>query len=261
MIKIEKVNMLKIFPVVTITFIGFIYALAGIHAFNEILGGLVTFKDFMSIIAQVATAGTLIFVVYQYKATSLKNYDAQLVEEAKNVVIKMNEQISCLAVSEQANIENFLSFTSKMTNLAQDFDNYYSEINSGTFKKILRIHWQDMYFNNFRDKVSKVKVENILKNQNEIKSNFSGYDAYLLTEAYQESDKHSLTPDYDFCMRLLSNPRMNDELISTIGDLTQFINHYLDDSSLNEYMQGLLSRIDGRVVFPMVMALHNKKST
>jgi len=27
-----------------------------------------------------------------------------------------------------------------------------------------------------------------------------------------------------------------------------------------KYMQGLLSRIDGRVVFPMVMALHNKNN-
>ncbi|MCS6159841.1 hypothetical protein [Shewanella baltica] len=260
MIQIDKIKILKYLSIVAITFTGFIYVLAGIHAFNEILGGLVTFKDFMSIVAQVATAGTLIFVVYQYKATSLKNYDAQLVEEAKSVVIKMNKQIASLAVSKQANIENLLSFTSKMTNLAQDFDNYYSEINSGTFKKVLRIHWQDMYFNNFRGKVRKVKIENILSNQNEIKSNFSGYDAYLLTEAYQESDQHSLTPDYDYCMRLLSNPRMSNELITTIGDLTQFINHYLDDSALNEYMQGLLSRIDGRVVFPMVMALHNKNN-
>lgn len=254
LIQFNKDNTLKYLALFAVLFIGFIYVLAALHAVNEILAETIAFKDFMSIIAQVAAAGTLIFVVYQYKAMSLKSYDVQIVEEAKSVVVKMNDQIELLVVDDNTNIENLSSFISNMTNLGQDFENYYLEINSNVLKKILRIHWQDMYFNNFKGKVSKVKIQNIFKND------FSGYDPLLLSEAYRETDKNSLFGDYEFCLRLFKNPNMSTKLKKSIGDLSLFKNYYLDDNALNEYMQGLLSRIDGRVVFPLVMTLYNHKN-
>lgn len=240
-------------------FLIFTYILASISVISTIIG----FKRLEStvvIVAHTATTFTFIFAVYQFRINSLKEKQAQMLDEAKLVLERMLFQIEALKTAEEATIENLNSFISKMSNLGHDFELFFSDVTHEAYKRVLVIRWQDMYFNHFRPALSSIKVDTLIKNQRKLKGDFAGYDDYCLIEARHQDRENNPMGEYFFTKRFLNDTSFNgQEFCQAIDNLTQFKYYFLDQNKLSVLMAGLFSKIDIRFISPVLAVVEEKK--
>lgn len=236
------------------------YLFALISAISEIIG----FKRLEStvvIVAHTATTFTFIFAVYQFRINSLKEIQAQMLDEAKLVLDRMLIQIEELKVGENASIDSLNSFMSKMSNLGHDFKLFFSDVSHDAYKRVLIIRWQDMYFNHFRPALTSIKIDTLIKNQLHKDGNFASYDEYCLIEAQHQDRNNSSMGEYLFAKRLLNNSSLDtEEFLKAFDDFTQFRHYFLEQKELSVLMSGLLSNIDIRFISPVLAVISEKRT-
>lgn len=214
----------------------------------DVIGGL----------AQISTALAFYLAFKQYRKNSAEKRQLELFHEAKSQIDKMLVKIDGIGVGEHTNLKQLDKSMAFLSNLALNFDVLFKEMEEDINKAIVRMHWQDMYFNNLSHVFTSLDITPILKEVPEIND-----EAIVEAKEYASAkiSKNRVPPvfkEYEFFFEVLSYKgiKENVNFKNDLQSVDQFFYHFMDDKKLNDVLYGLLSRIDVRVRAPMLAALH-----
>lgn len=214
----------------------------------------ITFLDIINGTAQIATALAFILAYVQFRKNRIQQRQAIIAKEAESQLEKMISVISDMEVGDNSNLKNLNKSLTLLSNLAINFDELFKAMNEDIQKGIIRMQWQNMYFNYLSHALSDIDPVAILKKEASI-------DKAVLDEAVSEAERESeagntlpVFKEYVFIEKLLNHPNIKKEysLIGKIDSLDMFVSHYLNDHNLNDLLYGLMSRIDIRVYAPLL---------
>lgn len=214
----------------------------------------ITFLDLINGIAQIATASAFILAYVQFRKNRVQQRQAIIAKEAESQLEKMISVISGMQVGENSDLKNLNKSLTLLSNLAINFDELFKAMNEDIQKGIVRMQWQDMYFNYLSHALRDIEPVAILKKEASI-------DEAVLEEAVSEAKRESEAENisrefknYVFTEKLLNHPNVKEaySLIGKIDSLDMFVSHFLNDHNLNDLLYGLLSRIDIRVQAPFL---------
>lgn len=217
-------------------------------------GAKITFLDFINGIAQIATASAFVLAYVQFRKNRVQQRQVIIATEAKSQLEKMISVISEMEVGEKTNLKSLNKSLSLLTNLATNFDELFKAMSEDIQKAIVRMQWQDMYFNYLSHALRDLDPVAILKNEVSVdEDTLKG----AVTEAKKEAEKKSFIPvfkDYVFTEKLLnhSSIRSKFSIDGKIDSLDMFVSHFLNDHNLNDLLYGLLSRIDIKAHAPLL---------
>lgn len=217
-------------------------------------GTQITFLDLINGIAQIATALAFILAYVQFRKNRIQQRQAIIAKEAESQLEKMISVVSDMEVGENSNLKNLNKSLTLLSNLATNFDELFKAMNEDIQKGIVRMQWQDMYFNYLSHALGDIDPVAILKKEASI-------DEAILEDAVSEAKRESEAEnilsafkDYVFTEKLFNHPNIKEAYspIGKIDSLDMFVWHYLNDHNLNDLLYGLLSRIDIRVRAPLL---------
>lgn len=217
-------------------------------------GAQITFLDLINGIAQIATALAFILAYVQFRKNRIQQRQAIISKEAESQLEKMITVISGMEVGENSDLKNLNKSLTLLSNLATNFEELFKAMNEDIQKGIVRMQWQDMYFNYLSHALGDIDPVAILKKEASIEE--AALDE-VVSEAKRESQKENALPvlkDYLFVEKLFNHPNIKESysLTGKIDSLDIFVSHYLNDHNLNDLLYGLLSRIDIRVRAPLL---------
>lgn len=212
-----------------------------------------TFLALINGMAQIATALAFILAYVQFRKNRIQQRQVIIAAEAKSQLEKMISVIDKMEVGDKTNLKNLNKSLTLLSNLATNFDELFKAMNEDIQKGIIRMQWQDMYFNYLSHALGDIDLVAILKNEASI-------DEATLENAVSEAKTASEAggipelKDYVFTEKLLNHSSVKEaySLEGKIDSLDMFVFHYLNDYNLNDLLYGLLSRIDIRVRAPLL---------
>ncbi len=141
-----------------------------------------------------------------------------------------------------------------LSNLATNFYELFKAMNEDIQKGIVRMQWQDMYFNYLSHALGDIDPVSILKKEASI-------DEVVLENAVSEAKSKAeadnslpVFKNYVFVEKLLNHPDIKEaySFVGKIDSLDMFVSHYLNAHNLNDLLYGLLSSIDIRASAPLL---------
>ncbi|MBB1338202.1 hypothetical protein [Pseudoalteromonas sp. SR44-2] len=207
--------------------------------------------DIVKAVAQTCTALTFIFGLHQYRKTRIQQRQLSISSEAKLQVDKMIAAIETLETGDVTSIKNINKVLPVLSNLGTNFEQLFNAMEEDIQKAIVRMQWQDMYFNYLRPALYDLDIVCILKSETKIPD-------FKLAEAIKTAEELSKNQralkKYQFVKALLNNKeiRAGYDIKSKIKSLDLFTVYYLDDKELNDLLFGLMSRIDIRAIAPVL---------
>lgn len=236
-----------------------VYFLYGFLSITEIVGDSAKVTDIINSVAQIATACAFLLAFYQYKKNSTKDRQTQVSMEAKNLVVKMALLSDNLEVGDKTNIKAINLFVAKMTNLGTDFNALYDALDDDIYKAMVRMHWQDMYFNHLSFALKGLDVVALLKSENINGAEFS-HSLVKAKEMVENDRVIDCFHDYAYVKNVMTLNSIPLSKLEKLDCLRAFKTYYLDDDFLNDILYGLLSRIDIRVAAPLLAVVDEMKS-
>ncbi|MGP1720654.1 hypothetical protein [Shewanella frigidimarina] len=214
----------------------------------------ITFLDLINGFAQIATALAFVLAYVQFRKNRIQQRQVIIATEATSQLEKMISVIDEMELGEKTGLKSLNKSISLLSNLATNFDELFKAMSEDIQKAIVRMQWQDMYFNYLSHALRDIDPVAILKKESLID------EAVLenaVTEAKRESEANNILPvfkEYVFTEKLLSHPDIKSKycLGGKIDSLDVFVSHYLNDHNLNDLLYGLLSRIDIRTHAPLL---------
>jgi hypothetical protein len=235
------------------------YITYGVVVISGVLNGngsspKITFLDLINGIAQIATASAFVLAYVQFRKNRIQQRQVIIATEATSQLEKMISIINEMELGEKTGLKSLNKSISLLSNLATNFDELFKAMSEDIQKAIVRMQWQDMYFNYLSHALRGIDPVAILKKEASID------EAVLenaVTEAKRESEANNILPvfkEYVFTEKLLSHPDIKSKysFCGKIDSLDMFVSHYLNDQNLNDLLYGLLSRIDIRAHAPLL---------
>ena len=171
-------------------------------------------------------------------------------------MIKLSDEMT---ITKKLNVDLLNTFLSKMANVGSDFDVLFNALEDDIYKAMVRMQWQNMFFNHLRPLLVNFDAQELLNSLNNSVSEHRL--AYMFLTATKKSEKERIFKEYEKLTHVL-NELSSTNLENEINDFTQFKIYYLDDKHLNDVLFGLLSRIDIRAACPLLAAIdYYKKRT
>ena len=166
------------------------------------------------------------------------------------MILVINE----IEVGEKTNLKNLNKSLTLLSNLAINFDELFKAMNEDIQKGIVRMQWQDMYFNYLSHALLDIDPVVILAEETLIDK---AVLETVVSEARRESEAGNILPvfkDYVFTEKLFNHPSIKEaySLVGKIDSLDMFVSHYLNDHNLNDLLYGLQSRIDIKARAPLL---------
>lgn len=252
-VSLDLVGMACIFVITTA------YATYGACVISGVMNGYdssvkITVLDLVNGIAQIATALAFILAYVQFRKNRIQQRQTIIATEAKSQLEKMISVINEMETGEKSNLKNLNKSLTLLSNMATNFDELFKSMNEDIQKGIVRMQWQDMYFNYLSHALGDIDPVEILKNEASIDEAIM---EAAVSEARKESEADNIFPafkDYVFTEKLLNHPNIKEaySFVGKIDSLDMFVSHYLNDHNLNDLLYGLLSRIDIRVRAPLL---------
>lgn len=237
--------------------VAFVYFLVAFHAFSEIMGSSAKGSEVINSIAQIATAGAFLLAVHQYRKNSVKERQEKISSEATNTIESMVNLINYNTQEPILNVKSLNIFLSKMENMGTDFDALYGSLEDDIYKAMVRMHWQNMFFNYLRPLLVDLNSQAIIYSECD-----NGEDLSLkFIEARDKYKENSFNNNYLILKHVMIDANFGHNLDIKINDFHLFKTYYLDDKCLNDVLYGLLSQIDVRAVCPFLAVLEEMKNT
>lgn len=185
--EIDRTPVLNAVFVFSMLCITLVFVFAVINGVKQILG-LESTEKIIGSISSIATALTLLFLVYQHKVSDSKNYQVAMVEESKLVIEKIIEQLEQFKNWDGYSLEKLDGIMIEISNHAVDFNDFHDEVKDSALKKIMRVRWQDMYFNHYDPAFFNLNAFTIIR-----KNSLGGlsYINELISELKEESREGS----------------------------------------------------------------------
>jgi hypothetical protein len=214
------------------------------------------FVDVANVVAQFATAGAFFLGFHQYRRAKRQERQSVWSSECKIIISKMIEVLKALEVGERTSLSNLKGCVGKLGNLAIDFEEGFSSLDEGDQKAALRMHWQDMYFNNFSEVMRSLAIGPLL---GEDVRDDAGY-LQALAAAYQKVKAvgcHDVYREYNIYIEVLSDRRLDVKrpLIDKL-EMHFFVMFFFESDYVNDYMYGNMARIYMRVRAPLLAAIY-----
>jgi hypothetical protein len=216
----------------------------------------VKFVDVANIIAQFATAGAFYLGFHQYHRTKKVERQAAIISECNSLIMKMAAVSKEFDVGEKTNFPNVKRSCIKLGNLASDFDVLFTALNEGVQKAIVRMHWQEMYFNELQHVMQSLELSAALSISGENRPRYHVALAYANEKAKDGGVSDELKRYFIF--REVLSSYIKAEIVDfkfEFSDLYMFFLFFFESDFTNEYMYGSLSRLDARVKSPLIAAI------
>ena len=241
-----------------IAVIVFVYFLYMYVSLVEILGNAGKVSDVINSIAQIATALAFLLAVHQYRKNSKKERQEQISTEAKSIICTMVELSDELHANQILSVDKINTFLRKMENVGTDFDVLYGALDDDIYKAMVRMHWQNMYFNHLSPTLTSLDIKQLLLTPR--------YDQSVVESMFvlakKDFDDQDVYFEYKVLKRVLTQSNLQHGLHEKINDYSGFITCFLDDNHLNDVLYGVINRIEVKIAFPFLAVLdHLKKRT
>jgi hypothetical protein len=242
----------------SLIFVTVIYSLSLIYAFDQVLADKYKAIDAFTALAQIATALTFILALYQLKKNGNKAKQDHLFQELKSLTSQMVVLCEEYQDTEIKNVTKLNRFISRMSNLGQDFFKLYAAIEDDTYKITLRIHWQNMFYNDLHHLLRSISYNDFITPQKRIER------SVLLAKSkarkdFTEQRVHSSYKSYFLENQIVSNRELKLSLIEKLDDFSLFKFYFLNNENLNDILQGILNKIDIKITFPFLAAIEDAK--
>ena len=221
----------------------------------------ITLLDLVNGFAQIATALAFALALIQYRKNIIQQRQLNIASEAKSQLDKMVDVISKIKIGKETCLNNLNKSITLLSNLATNFEELFKAMDEDIQRAIVRMQWQDMYFNFMRPALIEIDPVAILEKELAIsKENLES----ALAEAKSASENESVLPvfkSYVFTKSLLSNEKIAPffTIKGKIDSLDMFTSHFLNNHNLNDLLYGLLSQIDIKVCAPLLAVAEPNK--
>ena len=213
----------------------------------------ITILELVSGFAQLATVAVFFLGLRQYIKNIRDHRQTELANEAKSQVKKMIDVIGNIGTGKDTDLANLNKCINQLSNLATNFDAIFKEMDEDIRKAMVRMHWQDMYFNFLSPCLISLDVRPIIESQKIINDDVL---EDIVKNAKKESLVSNIIPvfkDYVYVKSIIDAPQIKNKfsLNGKIDSLDMFTSYFLNDSNLNDHLYGLLSRVDIRARAPI----------
>lgn len=222
----------------------------------ETFWGPIKLLDVINALAQFATAGAFYLGFHQFRKNTETERQSALVSECKSLISKMQDTISQIKLGDEARVSNLSNSIAKLSNIAIDFNAIFEELNEDIHKAIVRMHWQDMYFNNFSHTMKQIELRNILIE--------CGVPPGTYIQALAKAKK-DIEPNEPFYQYLIMSSIINTETVSyhfkpngRIESNSPFNLYFFDNKQLNYLLYGCMNIIDIRIKSPALAAVFER---
>lgn len=213
------------------------------------------FVDVANIVAQIATAGAFALGFYQYQRGKKIERQNVLVVECKSVILKMIEVIKKFDVGADTNIKNIKSCCVALGGLGTDFNEFFVELDETVNKGIVRMHWQNMFFNELLSVMAQLELSEAVGKTNIPRENY----LYALTMAKEKVKEElvveSLKRYTTFLYVLQADMMKSVKAEFSFSDVYLFVLYFFEGEFTEEYMYGALSKLDVRTRAPLIAAI------
>ncbi|CAH6785340.1 conserved hypothetical protein [Vibrio chagasii] len=240
-----------------------VYLLHLYTSFISVVGTSAKATEFINAVAQVATTGVFILGLKQYIKNKKDVRQNQIADEAKAQIAEMINVCDQVPAEEESTIDNFNRFITRMSNLGTNFDTLFREMDEDINKAIIRMRWQDMFFNHFHSATRKFDVRTMVMHE---KGDPLAFDT---TKEYREVEKSKLDKneaDYKLALLILKSRQEELELKERFDDIFLFKISYLEINKLNvidDLLTGTMNLVDIKYICPQIAAIddwYNNKS-
>lgn len=215
------------------------------------------FVDVANIVAQFATAGAFYLGFHQYHRNKRVERQTVIVSECKNLVMKMSAASKEFNVRDGTNFSNIKRCCIKLGNLGSDFNVLFSALEEGIHKAIVRMHWQEMYFNELQHSMKDL----ILSPAVRVSSSAENYYLVALNNARQKAADENILEvfkEYFIYKEILNDSRIQSQVERfkfEFSDLYLFLVFFFESKYTNDYMYGNMARLDVRARAPLIAAI------
>jgi len=254
--ELDRTPLLNAVFIFSMLCIALVFIFAVIYGVEQILG-LESAEKIISAISSLATALTLVFLVYQYKMNEVKNYQLTMVDEAKLVLEKIIKQLDKLHEWDGKNILVLDNLLNEMSNHAIDFDSFYEEVNDPALKKILQIRWQDMFLNHYIGISGSIDICTIIRENTINKDNAFELNMINLKEGAEKASQGKVYEGYEHELYCLYKAKDNGlyDLISYVQSHSIFKQYFLDNTKIIKYLEGIILEHDPKKSDPTLYAI------
>lgn len=218
-------------------------------------------REAIETIAKIATASAFCLAFLQFRKNSITELQTQLFEEAKSQIEAMIEVSSKIKTGSESDLQALDLSMKYLLNHAWNLGEIYSKINESIQKAIIRMRWQDMYFNSLNPALNSLEIEGALKK-------LSKPEDQKLSESLARAEEELRNPSalepfrkYNYFKSLLKSAKEMDGFKTPeITNLDSFIDTFLTQKSVDDYLHGILNIIDYRAIAPLLAAIKDTRS-
>lgn len=229
-----------------------IYGVAIGYNKNASIGPL----DLISGISNSATAAAFFLALFQYKKNTLQQRQSIISAEVIAQIEEAKKIISEIKTGNESSLVQINKSTILLSNLGTNIRELFDSMEEDVYKAIVRMHWQDMHFNHVCHTFTEINGLIAIRNEIQISDN-----DFLIAvhEAKVRAEQKKPLPtfkDYVFLQELLGHPNIKERisLKEKLKALDLFCHYYLNDKEANDFLYGIISRIDVREAAPLLAA-------
>lgn len=247
----------KYMPAIVLLVCIFVFELLYIYAdFSKEFWGL-KFVDLANIVAQFATAGAFYLGFHQYHRNKKVERQSVIVSECKSLIVKMVAAGKEFSVGENTEFSNIKKCCIKLGNLGSDFNVLFSALDEGIHKAIVRMHWQEMYFNELQPAMTALQLGPAVR----ACKSAENYYLVALNNAREKLSRESILEvfeDYFIYNEILSDTRIQSQIERFkfgFADMFLFLIFFFESKYTDDYMHGNMAQLDIRARSPLIAAL------
>lgn len=232
-----------------------VYLLHLYTSFVAIVGTAAKATEFINALAQIATTGVFILGLKQYIKNKKEVRQTQIADEAKLQITEMINACEKVPKIEDSTIDDFNHYITRMSNLGTNFDTLFTAMDEDINKAMLRMRWQDMYFNHLYVAVKKFDVRTLILWE---KGDPLAFD---ITNEYKQVEECNLSTEdaqYKLASLLLKSREEEFNLRQRIDDIFLFKTYYLEISDINimdDLLTGTANMVNIRSICPQIAAI------
>jgi|GEM_PF-1021199 len=223
--------------------------------------GPIKFIDSINVIAQAATAGAFVFAILQYKKNKEGERQKVLVDECRALIDRMRHTAQEFERKCVLDLEEMDYCLDRICSFAGNFDEIFRALDDDIHKAVVRMHWQDMYFLEFRGALQQITTSKLLQKYgvspekslaalSQMKFSFNTFQV-TLPKVYASYYKNQY---------VLAIPKVQKELHINGDDRNRlfiFEHLFFNDQALSDHLFGVMNRIDIRSWCPAIAALND----
>lgn len=210
------------------------------------------FLDWINAAAQIATCLTFYYLIKQNFLGAKLQRQTVLFLEAKSQIEKMITVLAGIDTGERTNLENINRCVTQLANLAVGFKSVFDEMDEDVHRAIVRMHWQDMFFNNLSHALISLDIEPVI-------GCAVGADYVKAAKVYAAGvmEQENCLPvfkRYEEMRLLLEYGKIKSEfsLKGKVTSLNEFVYGYLNSYTVNDLMHGMVNIIDIKAKAPIL---------